>query len=214
MTGRLPIDRPKLLGDLEARADRRRELYEPHVAPLTRFVESLRVQVGPEAAIPYFDPWDGGVSAEVLFLLEAPGAKAVTSEFVSRNNPDETARNFFELNAAAGIPRNRTVAWNIVPWYIGSATRIRAANRSDILRGLESLTELLPLLPELRAVVLLGHKAEAAAELITQLRPVLRLFRSPHPSPLYVNRKPGNRDRILTVLCDLAVFLRGPDPAA
>jgi hypothetical protein len=23
--------------------------------------------------IPYFDPWDGGTAAEVLYLLEAPG---------------------------------------------------------------------------------------------------------------------------------------------
>jgi uracil-DNA glycosylase len=198
---------------LPERADRRRELYEPHIAPLTRFVESLRVRVGPEAAIPYFDPWDGGVRAEVLYLLEAPGAKAVASGFISRNNPDETARNFFEMNAEAGIPRDRTVTWNIVPWYIGSATRIRAANRTDISLGIECLTELLPLLPELRAVVLLGHKAEAAAEPIARLRPDLRLFRSPHPSPLYVNNKPGNRDRILMVLRDVAAFLRGHDAA-
>lgn len=203
----MQIDRPKLLGDWEARTARHRQLHEPHIEALTRFVESLRARVGPEAAIPFFDPWDGGVRAGVLFLLEAPGAQAVSSGFVSRNNPDETARNFFELNAEAGIPRNRTVAWNIVPWYIGSARRIRAANRSDISRGIESLTELLPLLPELRAVVLLGHKAEAATEPIARSRPDLRLFRSPHPSPLYVNHKPGNRERILMVLRDVAAFL-------
>jgi hypothetical protein len=66
-----------------------------------------RTQFG--SGIPYFDPWDGGTAAEALYLLEAPGAKAVLSGFISRNNPDETVKNFFQLNQQAGIPRKRTV---------------------------------------------------------------------------------------------------------
>ena len=88
-----PSDRPKLLGEPTARAARRAQLDEPHIAPLTQFVERLRSRVpGQATSVPYFDPWDGGISAEVLYLLEAPGAKVVTSEFVSRNNPDERRR--------------------------------------------------------------------------------------------------------------------------
>lgn len=90
--------------------------------------------VGPQASIPDFDPWDGGVHAQVLFLLEAPGSKAVDSGFVSRNNPDETAKNFFELNRDAGIPRELTVIWNVVPWYIGDGARIRAAKSQETRR--------------------------------------------------------------------------------
>jgi hypothetical protein len=55
------------------------------------------------------------LDAECLFLLEAPGGNAV--EFISRNNNDETAKNFFKLNTDANLPRMRTVSWNIVPWY-------------------------------------------------------------------------------------------------
>jgi uracil-DNA glycosylase len=186
---------------------------EPHVAPLTAYVAALRNEAGPNAAIPDFDPWDGGATAELLYLLEAPGAKAVLSGFISRNNPDETAKNFFELNRAADIPRKRTVTWNIVPWYIGTGDHIRAAGRSDIEAGLPALTRLLALLPKLKVVVLVGRKAERAASLISQLRPQLRLLRSPHPSPLFINNARGNWDRILSVLCEAAACLNDRDRA-
>jgi hypothetical protein len=114
------------------------------MVPLRDFVQSLRNEIGPEARIPDFDPWDGGTAAEILFLLEAPGAKALFSGFISRNNPDETAKNFFELNAQAGIPRERTITWNIVPWYIGSGSRIRPANNREPLPYCDFLTYFRP----------------------------------------------------------------------
>lgn len=208
-----PEDRPKLLGDPVAREHRRMQLSEPHVAPLTTFVRCLRGEAGPGADIPDFDPWDGGVLAQVLFLLEAPGAKAVSSGFISRNNPDETAKNFFELNEAAAIPRSRPVIWNVVPWYIGLATRIRGADSQDIAAGIRHLPRLLGLLPQLRAVVFLGRKAERAGAIVIKARPDLHIFTSPHPSPLVVNRAPGNRQRILSVLREVAAFLDSGVPA-
>jgi len=169
--------------------------------------------MGSTAAIPYFDPWDGGINAEVLFLLEAPGPKAVKAGFISRNNPDETAKNFFMLNEEAGIARERTVTWNVVPWYIGSGTRIRPANRTDITQGSTPLADLLALLPALRAVVLVGQKAGMARRVIGDLLPHVRVFDTPHPSPLFVNNKPENRARLLAALKDVAEFLgdRHPD---
>jgi uracil-DNA glycosylase len=207
-------DSPKLLADPAARAARTAQLGAPHVAPLTAFVRALRDAAGLEASVPDFDPWDGGTQAEVLFLLEAPGPKAVMSGFISRNNPDESAKNFFELNAAAGIARGRTATWNIVPWYIGTGSRIRAATRTDIEAGIPSLVRLLDLLPRLRAIVFVGEKAARADEVIAKLRPGLRRFRSPHPSPLYVNNAPGNRDHILSALRRVARFLDGDESVA
>jgi uracil-DNA glycosylase len=115
-------DTPKLLCNQAARDARLLQLTERHIAPLSRFVQQLRRKI-PNGAIPEFDPWDGGTDAEILYMLEAPGPKAVLSGFISRNNPDETAKNFFELNIAADIPRKRTICWNIVPWYIGSGKK-------------------------------------------------------------------------------------------
>jgi uracil-DNA glycosylase len=193
-------DRPKLLGQPDALASRLNELEQAHVAPLTKFVEKLRGEVGFQAAIPFFDPWDGGTNAEVLFLLEAPGAKAKNSGFISRNNPDETAKNFFELLNEANIGRRQSILWNVVPWYIGSGTRIRPANSVDISSGIESLQELLGLLPKLRGVVLVGAKAQRAEGHIRELGPELFIEHCPHPSPMFVNRKPENRKILLSRL--------------
>jgi len=204
------IDVPKLLRDPMARTARQAELYEPHIAPLTEFVEKLRAEVGSHGSIPYFDPWDGGIDAEILFLLEAPGARALFIGFILRNNPDETAKNFFELNRDAEIPRKRTVTWNIVPWYIGTGMRSRAAGKTDTDAGIRALTRVLDLLPKLRAAVLIGRKAERASQLLAQLRPAVRVFKSPHLSPLFVNNAPGNRQRILDVFLEVTKFLIHP----
>lgn len=190
-------DRPKLLGQPDALASRLKELEQAHIAPLTKFVEKLRSEMGPQAAIPFFDPWDGGTNAELLFLLEAPGAKAKNSGFISRNNPDETAKNLFELLNEANIGRMQSVLWNVVPWYIGSDTRIRPANSVDISSGIESLQELFGLLPRLSGVVLVGTKAQKAEAHIRELRPNLFIKYCPHPSPMFVNRKPENRQVLL-----------------
>jgi len=88
--------KPKSLIVPAACKERAGMLSLPHMLPLRDFVESLRNEMGPEYEIPHFDPLDGGINAQVLFLLEAPGSKAVASGFVSRHNPDETAKNFFE----------------------------------------------------------------------------------------------------------------------
>jgi uracil-DNA glycosylase len=197
-------DRPKLFHDPLAVQARLAQLNEPHVKPLTAFVEALRSEVG-SASIPYFDPWDGGINAECLFLLEAPGRKAST--FISRNNDDETAKNSFTLNEKAGLSRKRTVAWNIVPWYIGSETKTRAATQKDIDEGMKSLARLLGLLPNLRAAVLVGRKAQKAGNFLFQLRPGLKVFHSPHFSPLFVNNKPGNKTLLLEILTDVTRFL-------
>jgi hypothetical protein len=48
-------------------------LNEPHIAPLADYVQRLR-DIHPAWEFPNFDPLDGGTNAEILFLLEKPGA--------------------------------------------------------------------------------------------------------------------------------------------
>lgn len=127
------IDTPKCLRDPLQRAARMARIYDAHVAALTAFVDSIRAEGHPD--VPYFDPLDGGVHAECLFVLEAPGPKAVRSGFVSRNNPDETAKNWFEMNLEVGIDRKRTAIWNVVPWYVGTGSVIRSVMAADIREG-------------------------------------------------------------------------------
>jgi uracil-DNA glycosylase len=92
LTNRDPrTDRPKTNADPIELARKRALLRESHVAPLTEFVERLRAAEG--AVVPWFDPTEGGVSARILLLLEAPGRKAALvaeggSSFVSPDNND------------------------------------------------------------------------------------------------------------------------------
>jgi hypothetical protein len=159
--------------------------------------------------IPYFDPLDGGINAKCLFLFEAPGPRAVYSNFISRNNPDESAKNFFELNQQAGLLRELTISWNIVPWYIGSGTKIRPANSNDIDEGKKYLVSLISLLQNLQIIVLGGKKAQKAEALITTTYPKLTIVKMPHLSPLFVNNAPENKFKILRILEAVQALLSG-----
>lgn len=192
------------------RQARLKDIYVPHVRPLNRFVESLRLAKGPGFAIPYFDPLDGGIEAECLFLLEAPGPRAVKAGFVSRNNPDETARNFFLLNEQTGLARTRTVTWNICPWYVGSGSKIRPVSRADIQEARDPLKQLVKLLPRVRLVALVGQKAALARASVSELCPNAAVVELPHPSPLFVNRRPGNRAILLQAMQSLVQVLDAP----
>ena len=109
-------------------------------------------------------------------------------------------RNFLLLSEAAGIPRSRTIIWNIVPWYIGAGSRIRPATSQDIRAGCPYLERLLGLLPRLALAVLVGRKAQRIRGQHTRLRPELQVFHCPHPSPLFINRRPENRVVLLEAL--------------
>ena len=206
-----PVDAPKTLATESERTARAALLSQRHVKDLVHLVERMRRAKGQGYEIPDFDPLDGGTEAQVLFLLEAPGPKAVTSGFVSRNNPDETAKNFFLLNAEASIDRRRTVTWNAVPWYIGSGKKIRPAKRDDVREADEWLIELLGTLHQLRIVVFVGQKALHAQGVVRSARPDIELMAMPHPSPMFINRASGNRTRVLAVLQELSARITASD---
>ncbi|RLA41704.1 MAG: uracil-DNA glycosylase [Gammaproteobacteria bacterium] len=198
-----------MLHSSDAMQARLAQLNEPHIAPLTGLLKSLRKEKGEGYHIPNFDPWDGGVDAEVLFLLEAPGAKARDSGFISRNNPDETAKNMFELNQEAGISRKQSILWNAVPWYIGSEKKIRPARADDVAEGLDALSSLVKLLPKLKVIALVGKKSQLAESHIRAMNPDVLVYCCPHPSPLFVNRRPENREILLNAFRSIKNQLEG-----
>lgn len=176
------------------------------------FVERLRQQQ-PGKQVPGFDPADGASTARVLFLLEAPGPRAVESGKISRNNPDQTATNFNLLLQEANISPKDIVLWNAVPWYIGNAelTKIRPARVADLREADKHLVELLELLHQLSAVVLVGRKArhKSVRALIEREAPRVRVFECFHPSPLVLNGRPHRRQSILDVLKEVSALLNG-----
>ena len=157
-------DKPKGLKSEEHRDNRLAMLSEPHIAPLTRFVEELKKELSPGIGVPYFDPLDGGITARLLLVLETPGPKAVGTNFVSRNNPDKTARNTLNILENAGIKRRDTVLWNVTPWNLSSKEKNKNASMSETRRGIPYLLRLIRLLPNLEAIVLCGNPAKKAAQ--------------------------------------------------
>jgi len=174
---------------------RRLMLHEPHIAPLTDFVQKLR-RNHPGCEFPDFDPFDGGCNADILFLFEKPGpmtsAGGKGSGFISRNNNDPTAEATFDFMNKAGLPRKRTVIWNIIPGWNGT----RKVTTTELRAGVDDLNGLLTLLPKLQTIVLVGKKAQKAS-LVKHLH--LRILDSAHPSPLVRASQPDAWHAIPTI---------------
>jgi hypothetical protein len=117
-------DAPYALSDSGEQRRRLELLNQPHMAPLTRYINEIRLKENNNLPIPNFDPCDGGVYASGLFLLDFPDHSAITSGFVSRNNMDYSSRNLCVLMERAGINRRNTLIWNLTPWKITNADEL------------------------------------------------------------------------------------------
>ena len=167
----------------EVREARRAMLSLPHIKPLTDFVGRLRDTY--DAEFPDFDPADGGTNASIIFLLEKPGPMTSSaregrsgSGFISRDNDDPTAEATFNFMIQAGIPRGQAVLWNLIPGWNGT----RKITRDELAMGALEVENLVTLLPNAKAIVLVGKKAQRAERLLQGSG--LKIIRSPHPSPL------------------------------
>ena len=199
---------PRSLRDPDAVSTRLAMRSKAHIKPLADLIESFRAELGPGFVVPDLDPLDGGINAEILFLLEAPGPKA--GHFISRDNNDQTAQNFWQLNLDSGLERRRTAIWNVVPYYIGTGQRIRAANGKDIAVGEPYLMRVLALLPAVETIVLCGNAAKRAESMLARISPHARIVKTWHPSPVCLNRMPSRRPELLAALTELA---RSPSTA-
>ena len=165
----------------------------PHAAPLARWVETLRARY-PGVEFPDFDPFGGGIEAEILFILEKPGPKTSRagggSGFISVNNNDATAEYSCGFLDAAGIAQARTCHWNLIPGWDGTITYEASHWRS----GLPLLVELLALLPRLSVVVLVGNVAQNAHEVMHEGG--YQVVLSPHPSVKVRNMNRAKWDMI------------------
>jgi hypothetical protein len=111
-------DKPRSNRDPAELERKRALLHEPHIAPLTAFVERLREQRGGDATVPWVDPTEAGVEARILLLQQAPGRRSApggagASSFVSADNDDETAHNLWHLLLDERIDRGS----DVVTWY-------------------------------------------------------------------------------------------------
>ncbi|WP_298128239.1 uracil-DNA glycosylase [Brevundimonas sp.] len=179
----------------------------PHIAPLARFAADLRARHGVE--VPDFDPMDGGIHARMLFLKEKPGPMTSASRsgragsgFISRDNDDPTAESTFLFIEAAGIRRQDTVMWNVVPGWNGT----RKITREELAEGAAEVRSLMALLPSVEVVVLVGKKAAKAEPLLAGTG--VPIFHSVHNSPLVRASKPAEWARIPEAWAEAARALR------
>lgn len=159
------------------------------------------------ADVPLFDPASGGTAARVLLLLESPGPRAATglrgSGLISMDNNDATAAHAFRGLVESGLPRELTLSWNIVPWYLAA---VRTPSSQELSDAAPHLGQLLTLLPDLRVVVLLGRAAQSGWAVSGPAG--VAAINAPHPSPQNFNTRPGARVAFVDALRAAAVLSR------
>ena len=164
-------------------ARRRAMLGAARMAPLVAHVAELRALGLGE--VPDFDPRDGGAEAQILFLLDRPGAMSVVangrarpgSGFVSRDNDDPTSAAIARFLDEAGILRERSILACLSPWWT-PAPRPEAAQRRA---APGQLARLLEVLGQLRLVIALGQGAARARPVVLARGVGFRV--SAHPAP-------------------------------
>lgn len=156
---------------------RESRLTSPHIKPLMDQVRRIRER-GLDA--PNIDPNDGGVNARVLFLLETPGPKAVGSGFVSRDNPDPSARNMGRVLDDAGFLRSDVLLWNVVPYCVSSLDKNRNVTLRQIRESAPDTQAFIDMLPNLIVVVFCGGKAQRARPFL-HFPPAVLVLSTFHP---------------------------------
>lgn len=148
---------------------------------LQEYTEYLREETA--QPVPDFDP-DGPLeAAEYLVVLLRPGPRgaATTNVLSPTKNNDQTARNMRELFTEAGWNESKVLFSNICPYAdpMGGNAKPKA---DEIRQGTVFLRQLVNLLPNLKAVVLMGLDAQKAAK---ELRSTgIKVICTYHPSPL------------------------------
>lgn len=172
-----------------AREQRNCLLIQPHMVPLVQFTNRLRATG--HGIVPNFDPLDGGILAQALFLFEKPGPMTDDtrsgrsgSGFISRDNDDPSAKAITAFMLQAAIPREMTILWNIIPWWNGTRRITAAEHRA----GIAALLDLVALISKLKVIVLVGNRAHRAEQAIAHVG--VPIFKTAHPSPIVRASRP------------------------
>jgi uracil-DNA glycosylase len=154
--------------------DKKKHLNNPNVQPLTNLIRGWKQQC-PGRDFPFVDPDDGGIFAKVLFLQHTPGRRAVTTGYVSIDNPDPTAWNVSKALGYAGFGRADYICWNVVPYFISTEDKDGKATTAQIRDAAHYTQAFIGMLPHLRVVVFCGRKAQRQAPFLTLPDSVERL---------------------------------------
>lgn len=154
---------PRKMNDPEFRNSQESGLWAEHVAPLNSLVQDLRADApAGTGTLPFFAPLHGGTDATILCLMPAPelAHRAETGEdIVCAEDDNAAAEALATLLDEAGIDAKEVVLWHAYPWYraAGASGRLTGAEQNA---GVDPMGKLLRLVPNLRAVILMGKGPE------------------------------------------------------
>lgn len=160
---------PRQMRNDAFRVDQQMRLHEPHIAPITTYIDSLRSS---GLWLPYVAPLHGGINARMLTVLRDPGPRTRDeggSGMLCVENDDQTAANQYRLMADADLTPGDFTPWNAYPWYIN-----RAPSTAELREASHTLVGLLELLPRLEVVLLQGNEAQAAWRIALDAQPMIR----------------------------------------
>lgn len=155
------------MADPAFRESQWRHRYDAHVAPLNQFIDELG-RLDHAGHPPYIAPMYKGVRCHGLAVLRDPGPKAGGTDgsgFLSIENDDPTAERQHHFMHEAGIDPADVLPWNAYPWYINAKPTTR-----QLRYGTDPLRRVIEMLPDLRAVLLLGSDAAHAWKLFEAMQ--------------------------------------------
>jgi hypothetical protein len=174
---------------MKAPDPRLERLDEPHVRRLIAIIDGIRRRPG-QPRVPNVDPNDAGSHASALFLLESPGPKAVGTDFVSRDNPDPSARNMGCALDHAGFGRKEYVLWNVVPQCISTLDQNRKPTRAQVRDAVGDTLDFIRALEQLRVIVFCGGVARFQQSLLVdKISPNIHVFETYHTGAKAYNRQ-------------------------
>lgn len=194
------------LGLPDVQQARQTQRFAFHIAPLNAWIDRLNAERDGGRWMPYFDPESGGVNTQLLLLMESPGPAVSRTQFVSLDNPDATAENLALLLHLAGLPRREVTIWNAVPWQM-SAGGVVAPVPAQHAEAAPLTRHVLSLMPDLRAVVLVGRHAQTAWRHVGSSLPT---FACPHPSPQNFHTRRDEAGRALNALLEARRAIKNP----
>lgn len=161
---------------------------------LDEYLNDLRKRrKGMDGFIPTFSVKDGRTKAKALFLFQDPGKSgAERSRVVDRDNDDESAKLFGNLNQELGFDREETVSWNSIPW----AMQDKPDAELERVRKWKLVPQLLDALPKVCVVVLCGKTVawKLESDIAAYGRDLL-ILKGPHPSRRGLMSRPNGLTR-------------------
>lgn len=154
----------------------------PHVAPLNELI----LRLGQEkhgVRLPMAAPWHGGIHAPALIVLNDAGEPRDEATFMCVRNPDRAADRQRQLMTEFDIDPADFCHWNGYPWPRSDPKRDLTPEQA--IEGGRTLLEVMGLMTDLKMLLLLGRKAQDAADaVIPEIAsgfPQLHIVRSLHP---------------------------------